>query len=291
MANPSPTWLWTRPTPACPRGLALARERGEVLTWDARDGLQLLSRAGAVQAHRTAPAPLTAVCCADDGSASAAAGQGGQVWLLAPDLSPRWERALPRRAVAVALDPFGQYLAAADDGGTLHLFDRTGRPLWQAPNPRPLHHLAFVPERPLLVGAADYGLVACFDLAGNCAWRDGLVAHVGSLACSGAGDVIALACYTEGLCCYAAGRSRPERLAQAAPCRLAALSYDGMAALTAGLDGRLFLRRGDGTARAEFAPAGKAVALALGPLGDYALLARAEGGVAALDLSAAAARG
>src|SRR5436853_547202 len=82
----------------------------------------------------------------------------------------------------------------ADARGTLRLFDRHGRTLWKTDNPRPFQHLAFVPEAPLLLGSADYGLIACFDQAGACVWRDGLVAHIGSLAVSGDGSQIVLAC-------------------------------------------------------------------------------------------------
>src|SRR5207248_6874266 len=120
-----------------------------------------------------------------------------EVWLLAPDLAPRWERAVPRRAVACALSPLGDYLAVSDGGGALHVFDRLGRPAWHAANPRPLRYLCFVAERAALVGAADFGLVACFGEGGRGLWRDSPVAHVGSLAASGDGGTLVLACFTE----------------------------------------------------------------------------------------------
>jgi hypothetical protein len=253
------------------------------LAWDDLHWLYLLNRAGERQAQLQAPAPLTAICSADDGTSYAVAGTGGQVWLLAPDLMPRWERALPRPVVAIALDPFGQYVAVADDSGNLHLFDRHGRPVAHASSPRPLHYLAFVPERPALVASADFGQVACFDLAGRCRWRDGLVANVGSLAVSGSGSLIALACFSEGLCCY--GLEGPNRrlAPMAEPCRLAALSYDGGLILTAGLDHRLRLHDRDGKQRGEWMPNGAVTALALGPLGDYAIVGLAAGKLVGLE--------
>jgi outer membrane protein assembly factor BamB len=273
---------WSQKVSAPLRGLALARERGGVLAWDAGDGLHLWDRAGRRQAHRQAPAPLAAAAGADDGGTFAAAGQRGQVWLLAPDLTTRWERVVPQPATALAVDAFGEHVAVADAAGTLHLLDRDGKPLWQANTPRPLRHLAFVAERPVLAGCADFGLVACFDAAGRVLWRDGLVAHVGSLASSGDGGVVVLACFTEGLCCYAADRSQPRRLPQAAPCHLADVSYTADTFLTAGVENQVFLREPDGTVRGLYAAEGPVAALALGPLADYAVVALTEGKVLAL---------
>jgi hypothetical protein len=254
-----------------------------VLAWDAADGIHLWDRLGRRQAHRQAPGALASAACADDGGTFAALGEQGQVWLLAPDLTTRWERSVSRRGSVVALDPFGGHLAVADLGGGLQLFDRKGGSAWQATTARALRHLAIVPEKTMLVGSADFGLVACFDAAGKCLWRDGLVANAGSLSVSGAGDIIALACFTEGLCCYAIDRPQPQRLTQVAPCHLAAVSYSGEVLLTAGLDNRVSLRERDGSTRAEFKAEAAIVALALGPLGDFAVVGLAEGQVVALS--------
>jgi len=275
-----PLWSLTTTNPL--RGLALARERGWLIAWDDLHWLYLLNQAGERQAQLQAPAPLAAVCCSDDGSSFAASGVDGQVWLLAPDLMPRWERSLPRPAVAVALDPFGGYLAAADNSGGLYVFDLLGRATCQATSPRPLAFLAFVPERPALVASADFGLVASFDLTGRCRWRDGLVANVGSLATSGDGGLIALACFSEGLCCYSLEAPKRRQLTPAAPCRMAALSYDGGLILAAGLDNRVRLVQSNGQARAEWDPEGAVAALTLGPLGDYAVVGLAEGKIVGL---------
>jgi hypothetical protein len=274
--------LWSQKIAAPLRGLVLARERGWVLAWDATDVLHLWDRLGRRQAHRQAPAALTAAACADDGGSFAAAGEQGQVWLLAPDLTPRWQRAVPRGAAAVALDPFGGHVAVADVAGNLHLFDRRGAAVAQVMTPRPLHHLAFIPEKPVLAASADFGLVACFDADLRCRWRDGLVANVGSLAVSGDGSLIALACFTEGLCCYAADRSQPTRVAQAAPCHLAAVSYAGDMVLTAGLKNQVALRDREGAVQQEFTAEGPVAALALGALGELAVLGLAEGQVVGL---------
>jgi hypothetical protein len=274
--------LWSQKIAAPLRGLVLARERGWVLAWDAADQLHVWDRLGRRQAQRQAPADLTVAACADDGASFAAVGEQGQVWLLAPDLTPRWQRSVTRRGSAVALDPFGGHVAVADGGGGLHVFDHRGGAVWQVATPRPLRHLAFIPEKPVLAVSADFGLVACFDAAGKCLWRDGLVANVGSLAVSGDGGRIVLACFTEGLCCYAVDRPNPERLAQAAPCHLGAVSYAGDVLLTAGLKSQVALRDRQGAAQQEFTAESTIAALALGALGDFAVLGLAEGQVIGL---------
>jgi hypothetical protein len=268
------------------RGLSAARERGGLLLWDAKHNLFLFNHAGQRQAQAKAPGDLVAACAAADGRSCVAVGEQGQVWLLAPDLTPRWQRSIDVRCTAVALDGFGERIAVAGGDGSLHLFDETGTPLWKTGSPRPLHFVGFVPERPALAASADYGLVACFDRAGRCVWRDGLVAHTGSLTTTGDGSTVALACYSEGVVCYPllGGPKGRRTLSGLAPCRLLALSYAGDVWLTAGLEPRVVLRRPDGTVRAEADIPGPAVGLALHPLGVEAVVATADGQLIGLDL-------
>src|SRR5262249_55056533 len=160
--------------------------------------------------HALFSAPPTALACADDGSALAAGGPEGQVWWLNAALQPSGASRVPARVTGLALTTDGEHLAVADGQGGLRVMDRRGRILWTVTTPRPLHHLAFVPEAGLLVGCAEHGLVCCFEQSGPQRWRDGLVSNVGSLAVSGSGAEIALACFSEGLLCYAIDRARPE---------------------------------------------------------------------------------
>jgi hypothetical protein len=275
---------WVHSLPAGPRGLSLARERGWLLTWDANHWVYLLNRTGHRQAQWHTPGPLVAACGAEDGSAYGAVGGNGQIWWLAPDLMPRWERAVARPATAVAMDPFGQYLAVADAGGNLTLFNHSGRSVFQVQGARPLAHLAFVPAAPYLVGSADYGLVTCVDPGGKTVWRDGLVAHVGSLAPNGDGTLVALACFSEGLQRYTASGQNLGRLGLPEPCRLLSLSFDGDLLLMAGLGNQLRLLDREGNTRATHALDQPAVALALGPLGENAVVALLDGPVIGLEL-------
>jgi len=261
--------LWSQPLVAPPRGLALAREPGWGLVWDAQHQLSLYNQKGFLQAQRSTAAPCTAIGIADDGGCAAAGGELGQLWRLAPDLSTVWQRVLPYRVTAVALSALGDYLAATDASGGLHLFDRHGQVLWKAATPRALYYLTFIPECPCLMGAADFGLVACFDAAGRALWQEGLVSHVGSLAVSTQGRQILLACFTEGLVRYTLAGSRLPQPGQIFPSRLAALSYDGTLILTADLDKGLTLATPEGTVKDRFNLESPPVDLALGPLGDY----------------------
>jgi hypothetical protein len=269
------------------RGLSAARERGWFLVWDSHHVLNLFNHNGQREAQAQPPVSVVAAAAGDDGRSFVVLGGQGQVYLLAPDLTPRWQRAIEGTPMAAALDSFGQRIALADADGGVHLFDETGRLLWKAESPRPLHFLSFVPEKPALVGCADFGLVVCFDAWGRCLWRDGLVAHVGSLTVSGNGETIALACFSEGACCYhlAEGPKTRRMVAAVAPCRLLACSYEGDVWLTVGLEPRLTVRNAGGAVRAEAAVEGRPVAVALAPLGRWAAVATAEGALLAFDLA------
>jgi hypothetical protein len=274
--------LWSQSLGGPARGVALAREKGWILAWDEAGWLSLLDPKGARQAHVRAGGALAAACCSDDGSAWAAVGTRGEVWWLAPDLTTRWEGAVPAPALTAALDPFGQYLAVADARGQLHVLDRLGRGVCHLQSPRPLHHLAFTPTG--LVGSADYGLVAGFDLAGRWTWRDGLVAHVGALSVSGDGGEVLLACFSEGVLRYDGQGKKGGQLATPEPCRLVSVSFDGQRLLVGGLGNRLeLLEPGRGVVAShplEHPPA----ALALAALGDSAVVALAGGPVIRLSL-------
>jgi hypothetical protein len=262
----------------------LARERETILAWDGQDGLFLFNHAGKIQAQRSSPAPVASAGCAEDGSAYVIGGsETPLVCWLAPDLAPRWQRPLPQRATAVAVEPLGRCVAVADAGGKLILMDARGRTLWQATTPRPLHHLAFVPEKPVLVGAADFGLVVCFGASGECLWRDGLVAHIGSLAVSCDGSCVLLACFSDGLYRYSTAGPQQQRIPLDKPCHLAALSYAGDILLTTDGQESVCLRNSKGELRDLIRLDGPAVALALGALAESSFVGLVNGAIVRFD--------
>lgn len=269
--------MWSLPVSGAVRGLSLAREGGWCLVRDENHWLYLLNQAGDRQAQLRAPHELTASACADDNSAFAVGGKNGDLWWLAPDLMPRWQRNLGQRVEAVAVDALGQYVAVADAGGGLSLLTRRGQPVWRVQTPRALRFLAFLAEAPLLVGSADFGLVGCYDACGRQVWRDGPVAHAGSLAASGDGAIVVLACFTDGLCRYGPKGPPPVRQPMPDPCRLAALSYDGRTVLTTGFSGNVLLLDDRARVRGEEHLETAATALALSALGDRALVGVAGG--------------
>src|SRR5262245_1789278 len=240
LPQPTPTPVRVRPAweftaASALGGLALAREKAWLLAWDKQNWLYLLHPDGRRQAQVAAPQAIAGATTSDDGTAFAVVGRKGEVWWLAPDLMPRWQRLLPHPATAAALDPFGQYLAVADRSGALYFFNRRGKAFARENSPRPLLHLAFITEVPTLVGSSDLGLVAAFDLMGRCLWRDGLAANVGGLAVTGRGERILLACFSDGLRGYSLAGQKLEHVPVAEPCRLVALDYGGRRTLVAGL--------------------------------------------------------
>jgi hypothetical protein len=262
----------------------LAREKGWFLAWDDANWLYLINRNGERQAQRHFDGGLNAGCCSDDGSTYVALGNRGEIYWLAPDLTTRWERTLPHTIVAGGVDSFGGHLALSDGQGNLHLLNRVGEPLSKISTPRPLRHLTFATTAALLFATADFGLVACFDLKGQWLWRDGLVAHVGSLCVNGAGDYVVLACYSEGLCRYGNGGAKLTPFALPEPCRLASQSFDGQLLLGAGQTNRIYLVDAAGQTLSSHALEARVAALALGPLGDYAIAAGDDGLLVGLDL-------
>jgi hypothetical protein len=275
---------WTHALANPARGLALAREKGWVLTWDNQDWLYLLNQAGERQAQMHAPGKLVAAACADDGSAYVAVGSQGEIWWLAPDLSSRWHGSVPHAVTALALDPFGQYLAVADAGSNISLFDCQGRPGIRFPSPRSLHHLTFVPAAPFILAGSDYGLAACFDMKGKLVWRDGLVAHIGSLTVSGLAESVILACFTEGLQRYSLAGKNLGRQSLTEPCRLAALTFDGNHLLVAGMGARLHWLDAEYRVLSTHTLEKPAAAVGLSPLGDRAVIAGTDGFLVGIDL-------
>jgi WD40 repeat protein len=274
--------LWSFQSSAAIRCIRAAREPGKLLVWEANQLLTWLSSAGEVGARREAPWPLTAVDCADDGSTVVAAGTSGQMGSLGADFKPRWQRTLSADALAVAVSPFGDVVAVADAGGTIHFLDAAGRDIARASNPRPFHHLVFIPERPLLIGSADFGSVSALDLAGRRRWHDAPVAHCGSLATTGDGRLIALACFSDGVSLYNVRGEKRNGSPRPGPCRIVALSYDGSIYLTAGLDGCVRMHDRFGQTRSDFRPAAAVTSLALNALGTTAFIGLADGQVLAM---------
>ena len=263
---------WTRELPSPPLGLSLAREPGSALVFDAERTFTRLDDLGQVALRRPSPATVSAAAFADEGKVAAAIGRRGQAWLLNAEFDVIWQRSLSPRPVAVALDHLGLVVAVADEAGGLQVFDAQGQEVWWAATPRPLLRLAYVPESGALVGSADLGLLCAFDRRGQVLWREGLMANVGALAVSGAGERIVLACFSEGLRGCSLEKPRPEKLPKSPACRHAAVSYPGDLILCAGADASATLCDPTGAPLDELALPLAPSALALAALGERAVV-------------------
>jgi hypothetical protein len=119
---------------------------------------------------------------------------------------------------------------------------------------------------------------------GRVAWRVGLPAHSGARASSGDGECVVLACFSDGLRRCTATKGMKGHLTTREPCRLAAVSFTGRRVLVAGRANRLLLLDDHGRGRGIHLLERPAVALAVAPLGERAVVALTDGGVRALDL-------
>ncbi len=277
-------WLRSYSLGSAVRALSLARE-AELLLARLDDGsLALLTTRGDLQARTRLPA-AAAGGIADDGSAIVAGGAGGQVWWLARDLSVQREISLGGPLFTAAVEPFGRYVAVSDRQGRLHLYDRIGKPLARIESPRPLHHLAFVPAQPQLAAAADFGWAGCLDLfSEKWLWSDRPVSNIGALAVAGDGNLLMLACFSDGLRRYGPGGQPRTAQKMPAACGLVALSFTGDLGVAASASAKLygFDSRGEPTFTHDLD--NPPTALAYAHLGDRAFVAHADGKLTAMRM-------
>jgi hypothetical protein len=263
-------------------GLALAREPGLVLAWDRANWLNVWNQEGKRQAQCKFPGTVISACCADDGSALAAAGKRGEIVWFEPDLMSRWQIMLPYRILALAMDSFGQYLAVADQQSQIHVIDRLGKTIAAWKTYFSIRHLAFVPSAPLLIGSADYGLLGCFDLQGKPLWRGSPVANTGGLALSPDGRRIAVACFSDGIQQYDVHGQSLGRRALPEPCRLVSIACGGRFFLAGGMTNCLYILTDRDEPPAMETMPSPIQALALSALGDYLVVALEDGSVTVL---------
>ena len=159
---------WSRPLPAPPAGLSLARG-SRARCWSATRSTTSAATTAPARSScgSAAPASLVAAVIADDGRTVAAAGKRGQVWLLTLDFVQAVGAPRAAPAGGAGAGRVRPPRRRGRRGGGVTVFDRDGREVWRAAAPRPLVHLAFVPELPVLLGSAEFGLVCAFDDRGQ----------------------------------------------------------------------------------------------------------------------------
>lgn len=278
--------IWTHRLGGPADGISVARESGQLLAWDRRAWLVMLNRRGEPQGQIHLDAPLVAAAFSDDGSAMGIADQRGKLSWLAPDLSSRWNARLPQRPTALAIDPLGRGLAVADTSHRLRFFDAEGHETRAAiETSRTLVHLVFSPSSAVLFAAADFGLLGAIDSVGRWLWQDAPVVHIGGIACSGDGKLLAASCFSEGIRRYdGAGQPQPV-LPTPQPCRAVALTYDGKFAVIADTNGTVLALNASGKTLWQLADDQPVIDFGLAPLGDYLVVAHSDGRIVALDIS------
>src|SRR4051812_45008789 len=202
-----PATVWTVLTDSPLKGLALAREAGAILAWDAGGPGYLLDLNGQHRSVSRARGRVSAGTISDDGALVALLVEGGRLLLLSADLEPIADRPAPSEASAIAVDPHGRYVAVASRMSVTQLFTRHGRSAGKFETRQALAHLAFIPDRPFLVGAAAFGLIVGVDfrpgssgrLTADVNWQEVVLSNVGRLTTSGDGGMILASCYTHGL--------------------------------------------------------------------------------------------
>jgi hypothetical protein len=203
-----PEVAWTVVTDAPLKGLALAREPGVLLAWDASDHLLLIDGQGTRRAEARAPAPIVAADIADDGSLVAILTEGPHLLLLDAALAPLVDRPAPSGSLGVAIDPHGRYLALGSQLNRTHVFTRHARPAGEFAFLHPLSHLRFVADRPRLIGASALGSITAIDLSPGGApgtltfeetWRAQMPSKIGDLGITGDGGIILASCFIHGI--------------------------------------------------------------------------------------------
>lgn len=282
-----PKLLWSHLLPAPAAGVALARESGAVLAWDVQNRLTVIHRSGAVVAEAVQVNSLLAAAIADDGSAIAVA-DDHSLARMSPELSLRWRQPLGSRPTALALETLGQFAAVADSNNSVHFFDASGRPFGSSITaPRALYHVRVPPESQTLFAAADFGLVVAVDLtARSILWQDNPVIHLGDLDVAAGGEVVALACFSEGIRRFDRTHHVMPSIATPQPCRYVAMSYSGSRFLAGSIVGSIAGLDDRGALRFEQSFEQMIVGVQLSPLADVAVIAMSDGRVLGLDVAA-----
>jgi len=245
--------------------------------WDDHQWLSLLNRTGERQAQHHRKSRILGAAISEDGSLIAVVDAENHVAILGPDLHSIWEKKLSQKLHTVALDSFGEHIAVSEVTGRIRLLDRNGQLVRDFQCPRPAHHLAFEPMTTQLIAAADFGLVACLDLlSGDWIWRETPVVHQGSIVATGSGDLVLVACFTDGLRIYdQKGKVIPLETKIPA-CRAVAAAFDGRLIVTVGLQQSMYGYSPTGKQRFEHRGEQPFLAVAISGLGDRIYAASAE---------------
>ena len=274
-AAPSGSWeqSWVNPLRTEIQSLSHSGETHHLLVCDVDGWVYHADDTGQIQTQKHFPRLATAIL-SQNGSKYAVADKTGQIYLLSPDFTVRWQQSVEQPILSLAMDPHGHFLAAADNNCGVHIWNAEGQLQSQITVTRPLVHMSFLQEVPLLVGNADFGLVLALDLNGQILWRDHPLVKMNSLSADAVGRNLLVACYSEGIHVYQAttGEKRP-RLATREPCLFVEQSVCGQRILTGSVKNTLHELNAEGQQVSEFVCGRTLRAMVLSALGEYVIVA------------------
>ncbi len=204
--EPAPGWTLLTDSPL--KGLALAREAGLVLTWDAGDVVSLHDASACLLHTRRVPGRIMAASISDDGTLVVLLVEGPRLCWLDASLETLSDRSAPPDPLALAMDPHGRYIALTTKLGTNYLYNRHGRPAGSFEARMTLAHILFVPDKPLLIAAASFGSIVGFELrpigttgklACEMAWDEAVLSNIGRMTTSGDGGMVLASCFSHGI--------------------------------------------------------------------------------------------
>lgn len=194
-----PRKRWSFSTDAPLRALHSGRESGETLLADSSGGIYRLDRRGRLAALTRGFHGLQLLAGDDVGASAVAVHDETRLSWLDEQLAVAWSIELPGPITALGMDSFGQYVAVGLDNGKNVVYDREHRRVFQFETERPMRFLRFLSSQPAIVAAAAYGMFCRFDFEGNAVWAGKTLYHIGELACTGDGSLVALAAFARGV--------------------------------------------------------------------------------------------
>ena len=195
--RPEVTWSFAADAPLV--RMELSRETGELLVADVSGGIYLLDRRGKVVSLTRGPTPLRSLAWSDTGQGGVALIGDNKLYWFTRQLEFQGGIELPEPSLAVALDAHGDYAAVSLTDGANLIFAGPHEPLHHFETARPLVQLAFLVYEPSILGVADYGLLCSHSFRGDAQWKENLWVNAGDIAVTGAGEMILVACFNQGI--------------------------------------------------------------------------------------------
>ena len=235
---PRERWSFTAEAPLT--GMKLSRESGQIVAADESGGVYRLDRHGRIAAVTRGFFGVRLVACDDLGDRAAVVDHESRLSLFDEKLRVVWSLGMPEGITAIDVESHGRYVAVALANGKTVVYDAHHRRMFQFTTQRRLSVVRFLDFRPALVVAAEYGLLGKYDFQGRCLWSSKLPMNIGDLTCTGEGDRVSVAAFSQGIRhINGAGQPDGSYLLEGTPNRLSASITPFRLAVTT-LEGHLY---------------------------------------------------